>query len=35
VAADREAELWYDTSKMHVFDANSGLKLTSDEAVSA
>jgi multiple sugar transport system ATP-binding protein len=35
VAADHEAELWYDTSKMHVFDANSGLKLTSDASVSA
>jgi multiple sugar transport system ATP-binding protein len=35
VAADHEAELWYDTSKMHVFDTNSGLKLTADEPVSA
>jgi multiple sugar transport system ATP-binding protein len=35
VAADHEAELWYDTSKMHVFDANTGLKLTADEEVSA
>ena len=35
VAADHEAELWYDTSKMHVFDAHSGLKLTADEHVTA
>ena len=35
VAADHDAELWYDTSKMHVFDANTGLKLTADEPVSA
>jgi multiple sugar transport system ATP-binding protein len=35
VAADHEAELWYDTSKMHVFDANTGAKLTADEPVSA
>jgi multiple sugar transport system ATP-binding protein len=35
VAADHEAELWYDTSKMHVFDADSGLKLTSDAEVPA
>jgi multiple sugar transport system ATP-binding protein len=35
VAADHEADLWYDTSKMHVFDANSGAKLTSDQPVSA
>jgi multiple sugar transport system ATP-binding protein len=35
VAADHDAELWYDTSKMHVFDANTGLKLTADEQVSA
>jgi multiple sugar transport system ATP-binding protein len=35
VAADHEAELWYDTSKMHVFDANTGQKLTADEPVSA
>jgi multiple sugar transport system ATP-binding protein len=35
VAADHEAELWYDTSKMHVFDANSGAKLTADEPVDA
>jgi len=35
VAADHEADLWYDTSKMHVFDANTGAKLTADEPVSA
>jgi multiple sugar transport system ATP-binding protein len=35
VAADHEAELWYDTSKMHVFDANTGAKLTADEPVTA
>jgi multiple sugar transport system ATP-binding protein len=35
VAADHDAELWYDTSKMHVFDANTGEKLTADEPVSA
>ena len=35
VAADHEAELWYDTSKVHVFDANTGLKLTADEQVTA
>jgi multiple sugar transport system ATP-binding protein len=35
VAADHEAELWYDTSKMHVFDANSGAKLTADAPVNA
>jgi multiple sugar transport system ATP-binding protein len=35
VAADHEAELWYDTSKMHVFDADSGRKLTKSEAVTA
>jgi multiple sugar transport system ATP-binding protein len=34
VAADHEAELWYDTSKMHVFDAETGRKLTADEPVS-
>jgi multiple sugar transport system ATP-binding protein len=35
VAADHEATLWYDTSKMHVFDAETGAKLTADEPVSA
>jgi multiple sugar transport system ATP-binding protein len=35
VAADHETELWYDTAKMHVFDANTGLKLTSGETVTA
>jgi multiple sugar transport system ATP-binding protein len=35
VAADHEAELWYDTSKMHIFDADTALKLTADEPVDA
>jgi multiple sugar transport system ATP-binding protein len=35
VGAGHEAELWYDTAKMHVFDADSGRKLTSDEPVTA
>jgi multiple sugar transport system ATP-binding protein len=35
VRADAPARLWYDTSKMHVFDADSGLKLTADDTVDA
>ena len=35
VAADHDAELWYDTSKMHIFDANTEVKLTTDDPVSA
>jgi multiple sugar transport system ATP-binding protein len=35
VRPDMPARLWYDTSKMHVFDADTGAKLTADEAVPA
>jgi multiple sugar transport system ATP-binding protein len=35
VRADAPATLWYDTSKMHVFDPDSGRKLTADAPVPA